>query len=135
MSARVLYYSGFAKDRHSLPLSKKKQKDLSLSLSLSLYLFVYTYASVYMRERVYMCVRFRRICNILFCIENDLGAILRVPLEPYAPSFPWVPWVRATESPPGISSRFLPRVLREVLAGCHGRRRPVSLFSRSLFFE
>lgn len=64
------------------PLCPKKKKQTPLPLPF--YLFVHTCTRV--SVCTYVCDRFRRICNILFCIENDLGAI-RVPLEPYAVSF------------------------------------------------
>lgn len=54
------------------PSVKKKKKNKSKTrFSPPIFLSV--------RVRVYVCGRFRRICNILFCIENDLGAILRCP--------------------------------------------------------
>lgn len=67
---------------HSPPFVQRKKKQTPLPLPF--YLFVHTCTRV--SVCTYVCDRFRRICNILFCIENDLGAI-RVPLEPYAVSF------------------------------------------------
>lgn len=57
-----------------------------------------------------MCDRFRRICNILFCIENDLGAILQCAclLNRMLPSsFPY-----DRESSRRCAARSLPRALR-----------------------
>lgn len=118
-----------AKDQLLRILPRSKKEDGSLPYTL--------YVCVCARVRD----RFRRICNILFCIENGLEAIPRraCPLNRMRPSLSArgeVPPVQ--RSPPSARSTppsFQDVLLREVLAACHGRRRPVSLFSRSLFFE
>lgn len=73
-SARVFLTTPQRTDFAAFFLSPKKK---TKTPPLSLYLLVYMCTDMYMHGRVYVCDRFRRICNILFCIENDLGAILR----------------------------------------------------------
>lgn len=79
--------------RRILPLSKKDSSPPFLAPSLSFFLYVCT--------RV--CDRFRRICNILFCIENGLGAIPRCacPLNRVCRT-------ASLPSSPSHAARFLP---------------------------